>query len=304
MQQTVVRTTFPYPLIWDRGELEISVEDKPFQVIFERRYHEAPDKRPPTGSILSAPDHELPYDRLGRVAYTHVEIYFPMYVENDLTDREELWNWVHAIINRLLSVYRYSMEEFYIDTVPRNELNIRAITTINEHGKLSDRETLIGFQAASSSRWLKSARTRPIPDEARRILRDGTELPISKMLFLNAKREHLLENYRIAVVEAETAFEALIDQVIAQYYRGQGLSTAEIENKLRARLTNLIAHHIPRCCGAAFESTSEHTAWQTDLYELRNSVVHDGASVSAEQASQALDAAERAMGWIEVRAPA
>ena len=302
MERTAVRVAFPYPLIWDRGELEISVEDKPFQVIFERRYHEAPDKRPPTGSIMSAPHQELPYDRLGRIAYTHVEIYFPMYVENDLTDREALWNWVHTIINRLLSVYRYSMEEFYIDTLPKNELNIQAITTIDEHGRMS--ETLIGFQAASSSRWLKSARTRPIPDEARRILRDGTELPISKMLFLNAKREHLLENYRIAVVEAETAFEALIDQVIAQYYRGQGLSTAEIENKLRAGLTNLIAHHIPRCCGAAFESTSEHTAWQTDLYELRNSVVHDGASVSAEQASQALDAAERAMAWIEVRAAA
>jgi hypothetical protein len=112
MERTVVRTTFPYPLIWDRGELEISVEDKPFQVNFERRYHEAPDKRPPTGSILSAPDHELPYDRLGRVAYTHVEIYFPMYVENDLTDREDLWNWVHAIINRLLSVYRGQVLRF------------------------------------------------------------------------------------------------------------------------------------------------------------------------------------------------
>jgi hypothetical protein len=300
MERTVVRMTFPYPLIWDRGELEIRVEDKSFQVVFERRYHEAPDKRPPTGSIISAPHHELPYDRLGRVAYTQVEIYFPMYVQDDLTDREELWNWVHTIINRLLSVYRYSMEEFYIDTVPKDELNIETITTINEHGRLS--ETRIGFQAASSDRWLTRARTRPIPDEARRILRDGTELPISKVLFLYAKREHLLENYRIAVVEAETAFETLIDQVIAQYYRGQGLSTAEIENKLRAGLTNLIAHHIPRCCGAAFESTSEHAAWQTDLYELRNSVVHDGASVSAEQASQALDAAERAMRWIELRA--
>jgi hypothetical protein len=54
----------------------------------------------------------LPYDRLGRVAYTYVEIYFPMYVENDLTDREDLWNWVHAIINRLLSVYRGQVLRF------------------------------------------------------------------------------------------------------------------------------------------------------------------------------------------------
>jgi hypothetical protein len=303
MERTVARTTFPYPLIWDRGKLEISVEDKPFQVVFERRYHEAPDKRPPTGSILSAPDHELPYDRLGRVAYTHVEIYFPMYVENDLTDREDLWNWVHAIINRLLSVYRYSMEEFYIDTVPKDELNIQAITTIDEHGKMSGRETMIGFQAVGN-RWLTSARTQPIPDEARRILRDGTELPISRVLFLNAKREHLLENYRIAVVEAATAFEVLIDQFVTQHYRRQGLPDTEILKKLETNLVNLLRYHIPRCCKEAFEGTPEHRAWEADLYTLRKSVVHDGASVSAEQASQALDAAERAMGWIEVRAAA
>jgi hypothetical protein len=303
MRRTVVRATFPYPLIWDSGELEICAKDKPFDVIFERRYREATDERQSGSRILSAPGSELPYDRLGRVAHTHVEIRFPMYVEHDITNREELWNWVHAVINRLLSVYRYTMEEFYIDTVPKDEMDIQAISTIDEHGTLVGGETLIGFQAVSNDRWLTPARTEPIPEEARQILRSGAELPISKVLFLNASREYLLEDYRIAVVEAETAFEALIDQVVAHYYRQQGVSNTEIQNKLQAPLANLIEHHIRRCCGEAFLDTPEHEAWRNELYELRHRVVHDGASITAQQAQRALNVAEAAMAWIETRTP-
>ncbi len=147
------------------------------------------------------------------------------------------------------------------------------------------------------------ARTAPIPTEARRVLHDGAELPVSRTLYLNARREELLENYRLAVVEAETAFETLVDQTVAGYYKEQGLSDAEVEKKLRTAFMNLIRDHIPRCCGEPFEGTREHAAWHSDLYELRNSVVHDGASVDAGQAGSALDAAEKAIGWIEGRTP-
>ncbi len=147
------------------------------------------------------------------------------------------------------------------------------------------------------------ARTAPIPTEARQVLHDGTELPVPRTLYLNARREELLENYRLAVVEAETAFETLVDQTVAGYYKKQGLSDTEVARKLRTSFANLIRDHIPRCCGEQFEGTTEHAAWQSDLYRLRNSVVHDGASVDADQVGRALDAAEKAIGWIEERAP-
>ncbi len=127
------------------------------------------------------------------------------------------------------------------------------------------------------------------------MLRDGTELPIPRTLYQNAKREELLENYRLAVVEAETAFETLVDQTVSQYYKDQGLSGADIENKLKAKLWKLIREHIPQACGQHFEGTAECAAWESDLYRLRNHVVHDGASVSADEAHKALEAAGQAL---------
>jgi hypothetical protein len=67
-------------------------------------------------------------------------------------------------------------------------------------------------------------------------------------------------------------------------------------------LKNLIEHHLSKCCKEAFEGTPQHTAWETDLYNLRNSVVHNGASVDDKQSQQALAAAEQAIKWIEDRA--
>jgi hypothetical protein len=46
-------------------------------------------------------------------------ITFPMNV--DIDNFEEIAEWAHAVNNRLLEVYRFTMEEFHIDTVPVNE---------------------------------------------------------------------------------------------------------------------------------------------------------------------------------------
>jgi hypothetical protein len=95
--------------------------------------------------------------------------------------------------------------------------------------------------------WLVHVPAQPIPDEARNLLRDGTELQVPRVLYLNAKREALFENYRLAIVEAETAFEALVDQAVAQYYRNRGRSKMEVEHLFdETPFKNLIQHHIPR----------------------------------------------------------
>ena len=43
MKRTVVNTTFPYPLKWDRGDLEVLIEGKVFQVHFERKNRQRED---------------------------------------------------------------------------------------------------------------------------------------------------------------------------------------------------------------------------------------------------------------------
>jgi hypothetical protein len=300
MRRTVVETTFPYPLKWDRGALDVSVEDKVFEVRFERQYRQRPDQAVSGSGILETSNLEIERDRLGRAAHTHIEIRFPMYVEHSLEDRDELLHWVHAVINRVLDVYRYTTEEFHVGTIPKNELGMYTVRTLNRDGTFDNVASMV---SGAVTGWLVYVPPEPIPGEARQLLRDGTELPIPKVLYLNAKREELFENYRMAVVEAETAFEALVDQVVADYYKSRGVSDSDVENKLETSVVNLIAHHIPKCCSAAFEGTAEHNAWKNDLYSLRKDVVHDGASVNASQAEKALEAANKAMKWIETHSP-
>jgi hypothetical protein len=119
MRRTVVETTFPYPLKWDRGELDVRIEDRVFEVHFQRQYRSDSDPAVSGSGIRSATNLEYERDRLGRAAYTRVEIRFPMDVEHDFENREELLSWVLAVINRVLDVYRYTTEEFHVDTIPK-----------------------------------------------------------------------------------------------------------------------------------------------------------------------------------------
>jgi len=101
----------------------------------------------------------------------------------------------------------------------------------------------------------------------------------------------------------DKVFEALVDEVVARYYRSRGLSKVQIDNKLKAGLQGLIKNHLPRCCRYSFVGAPEHATWNSDLYQLRNHVVHDGALVDASQARRALDAAEQALLWMRTHCP-
>ena len=58
-----------------------------------------------------------------------------------------------------------------------------------------------------------------VSDEAQQILQEDTQIStIPQVLYLNAKRENFIEKYRMAVVDAETAFEALVNQQCKPLY--------------------------------------------------------------------------------------
>ncbi len=292
MPWTRIDTAIPYALIWDKGEFLVRVGGKLFNVSFGRIYQDAARQLPDVSiEFIGA---ELKHDRLGRVAHTRMSIVFPDLVEK----QEEKEYWLQLIVNRVIEVYRFTTGEFYLAPIPKNEMSPYESTIIDGTGNIIPDSV---WEATFPTR-LTVARTSPIPLSAKLLLIGGTELPIARMLYLNARREELFENFRLAVVEAESAFEAQVGGMIARYYRSQGLAEEEIKNKLEAGLKNLLKDHLPKCCHSAFVGTSEHTCWEHDLYDLRNAVVHQGASVEAEQASKALDAAEKSLDWLEKRA--
>ncbi len=240
--------------------MSVHINDEVFEVHFERRYRQSTDQGVLGSGIVETTNLEYERDRLGRAAHTHIQIRFPMYVEHELNDQSPILNRVHAVINRILEVYRYTMGEFHVDTIPKNELHDYTVRTLNADGTFDSNALMV---AGASGGGLTSVEPKPVPEEARGFLTAGTELPVPRVLYLNAKREEFYESYRLAVVEAETAFEALVDQVVAQYYKNQGFSSTQVDNKLKAALQGpggLLETHIPRCCGRPFIGTSEHAA--------------------------------------------
>ena len=180
-----METTFPYPLKWDRGDLDVRIEGNVFTVHFEREYRQPTDPAVSGLGIISTTNLEYERDPLGWAAHTRVEIRFPMYVEEDFeNNNRELLRWVHAVINRVLEVYRYTTEEFRVDTIPNNELRDYTVRTLNADGTFDNREPMV---TGGITGWLICVPPEPIPDEARRLLRNGTSLPIPKVLYLNAK---------------------------------------------------------------------------------------------------------------------
>lgn len=298
MPFTVFEAEIPYPLMWGKaGWLHIRLEGKDYAIAFERRWR-------PNNSGL-----EMKFDRLGRVAYTVVSVRFPYETAGD--DLGELRRVAHKAINRLLDVYRLATKESHIGHIPIHELGqanaAHGVFRYNDDGSISELNSL-QFDLGSG---LTLSRNRHLDDEAVLHLAFESPLPVVDLLVLNARRSLHFEDYRIAVIEAETAFEVGIDQTLSRYYSSlttknteghivPAYSREEVAQKLDAGLMNLVSDHLPKALGRDFVGTDQHLRWKTDLHSLRNSVVHEGREIQVEQAERAVASAEDALVWIGV----
>ena len=297
MPYTVFRFEIPYPLIWGKGGwLPIRLEGKDYEIAFERVWR-------------SGNGVEMQYDRLGRVSYTRVSVRFPHQTESDSV--EQLNRIAHKAINRLLDVYRVSTKEFHVGHIPIHELGAadtsHGIYTEADDGTILETHT---FQT-DTGLGITLCRTMRLDGEAVLDLAHERPLPIVDLLILNARRSLLFEDFRIAVLEAETAFEIAIDNILTTYYTSETTQTTEdsipdysherVSKILDAGLMNLLKDHLPKALGRDFIGTEEHGRWKKDLYELRNAVVHNGKEVDPCEAERALEAAERALSWIETK---
>jgi hypothetical protein len=172
MKRTIVTTTIPYSLIWDDEDFAILVNGRVFEVHFERKGRQRGNEEVTGSGIVEASDFTLPQDRLGRVSYTAVEIRFPIYVYSETGNNEELENRFRAVINRLLEVYRYATEDFYVDLIPKWELHPYKVRTIREDGTVESERSVVN--PGGDDVRLGPATTVSVSDEAQQILQEDT----------------------------------------------------------------------------------------------------------------------------------
>ncbi|MCY4448815.1 MAG: hypothetical protein OXE02_08245 [Chloroflexi bacterium] len=293
MPSTVFTAEIPYALIWgEAGWLPLRIDGQDYEIQFERSWR---------GGSKNV---EIKHDRLGRVSYTRIAVRFPYSTTGD--DIDELTSTAHKAINRLLDVYRVATKEFHVGHIPIHELGLsdtaHGIFGIEDDGSITEQHSArfdMGLGLTMSRKAMMSS-------DALRDLAYERPLPVVDVLFLNAKRSVLFEDYRVAVIEAETAFEVGVDRILTRYYLSRVSRTTEghiqpaysrdsVKDLLDAGLSNLLRVHLPKALGREFIGTEEHTRWEKELYTLRNAVVHDGIEAGEDEARSALEAAEGAL---------
>lgn len=247
MPYTIFSTEIPYPLMWDKGGwLPIRLEGKDSEIAFERSWC------PGYNNV------EMKYDRLGRVSYTKICVRFPYETTGD--DYKDLRRIVHKAINRLLDVYRVATKEYHIGHIPIHELGTENIS----HGIYTMKDDGSIYELHSWRYDVGPGITLSLQEEmdyqAKVNLAYEQSLPVVDVLLLNARRSFLFEDYRIAVIEAETAFEVGIDRVLKQHYLSKTIrskdgyivpaySKEDVTQLLDAGLKNLLKDHLPRLGG-------------------------------------------------------
>ena len=135
----------------------------------------------------------------------------------------------------------------------------------------------------------------PLPDDRWHMLETvatrPVEMPVFYRLLFNAIRELVIHNdFRLAILEGETAFEVYIRQLLAKLLVDEGRSQSDasalindddsywgITRKL-TRLDGALGRYAARqgTPPIAFEATNQKRRWKADLYELRNRIIHEG----------------------------
>jgi len=207
------------------------------------------------------------------------------------------------IVNRFIEVYRHVMDQFQIRRIPSEEVFKADIQWYLNDDLLGGTWSPMGFghaitlepqgsdaQTMGTLRsWLSS--TRPVP--------------VAIELFQDAKDRLDRAEYRLAVIDARTALEVLVDEVLFEYFSASGASLEEAcrvlgvdPQKVQTLEDSLQFSPISRKLGNALKQALEldlhngnSSLWQRWLRskELREKGVHRGEEVNRAEALEAVN---------------
>jgi len=146
-------------------------------------------------------------------------------------------------------------------------------------------------------------------------LRDAYDLPLHYDLLLWAQVQLKRRNYHVAVLEAETAFEVYVADLLVRLKETLGEARTQILADMdNPRRLGLLAQRLGAIDAAAasyvngkglaawapFVNSAVHVEWKDALYDLRNRVVHGGyRQVTFNEAKRGVVAGKAAIKHLE-----
>lgn len=297
----------PFCLYLPYGHYEVRMADlnegKPALIQLDKKTRARRARFP----MIAPGQGEMWRDRRGRFRYSSAMVYMP-YSDAAGPDLDRMMDFMpeqrylfYALeyVNRLLRVYRLVTGDYYIPLLATEDIGHYLGIGIAD----TQREPVQG-------KWMPKGVGEPevnlLPDKRpeevskiKEMLR--TEAPISDEEELLMSARDLLDtgSPRLAVVEAQTAFEVVVSRSVARYYRQRGYSNEEIAKKLDCGFANLIADHLNAKIKPFAEGMPEHDNWHTETYKVRCDLVHgERLEVTEKEAEKAIRRVEEALQYL------
>ena len=261
-------------------------------------------------AMLPPGQGEMWRDRRGTFRYSSAVVYMP-YSDVAEPDLEKMLDFMPSrtyltyaleYVNRLLRVYRLVTGDYYIPTL--------AMEDVGHYFGLGIADTKSEPVRAV---WTPMGRGEPevnlLPDKSpdqvcaiRDVLRTEARIPEEEELLMGARDLLDTGSPRLAVVEAQTAFEVVVTRLVAEHYRDEGLSKEQIEKKLECGFKNLLTHHLSPKVIRFCKGMPVHDEYWSRTYVPRCEVVHgDQLDISEEDAEQAIRSVEFALEYLSAR---
>lgn len=218
------------------------------------------------------------------------------------------------VVNRFLEVYRDQDKDslghtsFHIIPIAISDISDIKVFPVKEDKSEEQsiciripRLSTMGFRTATK-------RSAEVISEIAKLLKNGTEIPVYRELLSSSMNAIWKGQYRIAPVEANTAFEAFVDEITLllespmlpdNLFDKIVLLESVLNHKLTSKSLAAISWFTPQKNGWKSLLDSTLINWKEKCYELRNKVIHKGHSqVTLNEAKDSYEASLQAIAYI------
>jgi hypothetical protein len=244
----------------------------------------------------------LENDRWGRLFYTtaHVILEHATPMKWDVLLDYKFLDKAIQCIKRIISVYRYVTGIVNMQSLSRADIFSHVVKHYDAQGnELPGSVFAIGGTPMHFGGGHEPVISNEHLLEINKMLSNNQKISTVAELLADARDNHFYENFRIAVAEAESAFEVFIDRYLADKYRSKGTSEQEINSILEnTGLKNLLKDHIKKFVSFDYSTSNEFADWERKSYLIRNKVVHDGYTPTLQESYDAIETVYKTIVYI------
>ena len=243
-------------------------------------------------------------DPYGRISFSRVCVRY--HIETTPTaegwDGDQLARAAVTAVNRVITHYRDVAGKWILSPLSVDDV---AHFVIVEDYAAHPRHTWFLTKGRGPLRMGLGEEERAREEALRARLQSGQDVPFLRQLHLAALSHFDSGDFRLAVVEQATLFEAWLRRRLVGALRQQGMTEDKIEKKFQdpkgkfLTITTIARDLVPEILGKNFVKSAPGQAWQKKCVFVRNELIHGSReAVSQAEATAALVAADEARKFL------